>query len=126
MQRFQVDLPQIATLSTAPDRKSIGFHIEGSLSDLHHSGLKVAPGDILVDGNDVLHQRSGSDFRYRTMSLPVEEFPVVCRSIIGREFLEEPRRTVVRPDPALMSRLLNVHKVVGQMHMRPFLVLGHA
>ena len=115
MQRFQVDLPQIATLVTAADRKSIGFLIEGSLSDLHHSGLKVAPGDILVYGNDVLHQRSGSDFRYGTMSLPVEEFPVVCRAIIGREFLEKPRRTVVRPDPALMSRLLKVQKVVGQL-----------
>ena len=115
MQRFQVDLPQIATLATAPDRKCIGFLLEGNSSDLHHSGLRATPGDILVYGNDVLHQRSGSDFRYGTMSLPVEEFAVVCRAIIGREFLEKPRRTVVRSDPALMSRLLNVHKVVGQL-----------
>ena len=34
---------------------------------------------------------------------------------MGGEFFEEPRRTVVRPDPALMSRLLNVHRVVGQL-----------
>jgi AraC-like DNA-binding protein len=115
MQRFQIDLPQIVTVATAPDRKSIGFLTEGSSSDFHHSGLKVAPGDILIYGNEVLHQRSGSDYRYGTMSLPVEEFPIVCRAIVGRDFLEEPRRMVVRPDPALMSRLLNVHKGVGQL-----------
>lgn len=115
MQRFQVDLPQIATIVTARDRKSIGFHIEGSSSTLHHSGLKVAPGDILVYGNDVMHQRSDSCFRYGTMSLPVEEFSAVSRAIIGREFLEEPRPTVIRPDPALMSRMLDVHRVIGQL-----------
>src|SRR5262245_18253112 len=115
MQRFQADLPQLATIATAPDRKSIGFLLEGSLSDLHHSGLKVAAGDILVYGNDVQHQRSGSGFRYGTMSVPVEEFPVICRAIVGREFLEGSRRTVVRPDPTLMSRLLKLHGLVGQL-----------
>ena len=48
MQRFQVNLPQIVTVATALDRKSIGFLVEGSSSDLHHCGLEVAPGDILV------------------------------------------------------------------------------
>jgi AraC-like DNA-binding protein len=115
MQRFQVNLPQIVTVAAAPDRKSIGFLVEGGSSDLHHCGLKVAAGDMLVYGNDVLHQRSGSDFRYGTMSLPVEDFAVICRAIVGREFLEEPRRTVARPDPELMSRLLKVHEVVGQL-----------
>ena len=115
MQRFQIHLPQIVTVAAAPDRRSIGFLVEGSSSNVHHCGLEVAPGDILVYGNDVLHQRSGSDYRYGTMSLPVEEFPVICRAIIGREFLEEPRRAVVRPDPELMSRLLKVHRGVGQL-----------
>jgi AraC-like DNA-binding protein len=115
MQRFQVDLPQIATVATAPDRKCIGFLLEGTSSDLHHCGLKVTPGDILVYGNDVLHQRSGSGFCYGTMSLPVEEFPALCRAIVGCAFLEEPRRTVIRPDPAMMTRFLKVHKAVGQL-----------
>jgi AraC-like DNA-binding protein len=116
MQRFQVNLPQIVTVAAAPDRKSIGFLVEGSSSDLHHCGLAVAPGDILVYGDEALHQRSGSDFRYGTLSLPVEEFPVICTAIIGREFLEEPRRkVVVHPNPELMSRLLRVHKGVGQL-----------
>jgi AraC-like DNA-binding protein len=115
MQRFQVHLPQIVTVAAASDRKSIGFLVEGSPSDLHHCGMQVASGDVLVYGNEVLHQRSGADFRYGTMSLPAERFPVVCRAIIGREFLEEPRRTVVRPNPEPMSRLLKLHRGVAQL-----------
>lgn len=115
MQRFEVDLPQITTVTTASDRKSIGFLIEGGSSDLYHSGLEITRGDILVYGNEVLHQRSSSDFRYGTMSLPAAEFPAVCKALVGSEFLGKARRTVVRPDPALMSRLLNVHRTVGQL-----------
>jgi AraC-like DNA-binding protein len=115
MQRFQVKLPQIVTVATASDRKSVGFLVEETSPDLFHCGLKVEPGDIVVYGNEVLHQRSGSDFRYGTMSLSVEEFPAICRAIIGREFLEETRRRIVRPHPELMSRLLKVHKVVEQL-----------
>jgi AraC-like DNA-binding protein len=115
MQRFKVDLPQIATVLTVPDRRSLGFLLEGSSSDLRHCGVKVTPGDILVYGNDILHQRSSSDLLYGTMSLPVHDFSAFCRGLIGREFLEKTGHTVLRPDPALMSRLLNLHRGVGQL-----------
>jgi AraC-like DNA-binding protein len=115
MQRFEVALPQIITLMIAPDRKSIGFLIEGNSSNLQHCGLEVAPSDILVYGYDVLHQRSAPNFRFGTMSLPKADFPVLCKTLIGREFLENPRTSKLRPDPALMTRLLTLHKIVGQL-----------
>jgi hypothetical protein len=34
---------------------------------------------------------------------------------MGREFLKDPLTYIVRPDPALMSRLLSLHKIVGQL-----------
>ena len=115
MQRFTVALPQIATVTSAPDRKAIGFLIEANSSDLQHSGMEVAPSDIIVSGFDVRHQRSSSGFHYGAMSVPVAEFPCLCRTIIGREFLEEPTALIVRPDPALMGRLLRLHRTVGQL-----------
>lgn len=115
MQRFNVVLPQITTVMAVPDRKVIGFLIEGSSSNLQHCGWEVTPNDILVYGYDVLHQRSAWDFRYATMSVPEEEFVVFCRTIIGSEFLEEPRHSIVRPDAALMSRLQKLHKAIGQL-----------
>jgi AraC-like DNA-binding protein len=115
IQRFKVDLPQIATITTDPDRRCCGFLLEGSSADLRHCGHKVTPGDILVYGNDVLHQRSGSDLHYGTMSLPVQEFSAICKALIGRDFPVNAGHTVLRPDPALLSRLLNLHRCVGQL-----------
>ena len=115
MQRFEVALPQINTLMIAPDRKSIGFLVEGNSSNLQHCGVEVTPNDIVVYGYDVLHQRSAPDFRFGTMSLPKADFPVLCETLIGREFLEKPQTSKLRPDPALMARLVALHKIVGQL-----------
>jgi AraC-like DNA-binding protein len=115
MQRFNVALPQILTAATAPDRRAIGFLIETSLSSLQHCGIEVTPSDIIVSGFDVRHQRSAFGFHYGTMSVPLKDFPALCKTIIGREFLEEPHTSIVRPDPALMSRLLKLHRTVGQL-----------
>jgi AraC-like DNA-binding protein len=115
MQRFEVTLPQISTVMVAPDRKSIGFLIEGNSSNLQHCGLEIAPSDILIYGHDVLHQRSAPNFRFGTMSLPTVDFPALCKVLIGREFLEKPWTSKLRPDPALMTRLQTLHKIVGQL-----------
>jgi len=116
MQRFEVALPQVKhTLMTPPDRKVVGFLVETSLSNLQHCGLEVTPYDIFVYGHGVQHQRSASDFHYATMSLPETDFHTLCKAVTGNEFLEAPRLSKVRPDPALMARLRKLHKVVGQL-----------
>ena len=115
MQRFAVALPQVITVAASPDRKAIGFLTEANASTLRHCGVEVLPSNILVYGDDVLHQRSSYDFRYATMSLPAKQFPVLCKTIMGREFLAEPRTSLVRSNPTLMTRLLKIHKVVGQL-----------
>jgi AraC-like DNA-binding protein len=115
MQRFMVARPQISTVEVARDRKSIGFLIEGSSSNLQHCGVGVTPSDILVYGYDVVHQRSEANFRYGTMSVPALDFPVLCETIIGREFQEDPLTSMIRPGSALMWRLLSLHGTVGQL-----------
>jgi AraC-like DNA-binding protein len=115
MQRFNVALPQISTIVTAPDRKAIGFLLATSSSNLQHCGIDVAPNDIIICGFDVRHQRSSSSFHYGTMSVPVKDFPALCRTIMGREIPEEPHTSIVRPDSALVSRLQRLHKAVGQL-----------
>ncbi|SRR5579871_1986612 len=115
MQHFAVALPQVTTVVASPDRKAIGFLTEANASTLLHCGLEVLPNNILIYGCDVLHQRSSNDLRYGTMSMPAQDFPVLCKTIMGREFLAEPRTALVRPDPALMTRLMKTHKVVAQL-----------
>ena len=114
MQRFNVTLPQIGTVLTAPDRKVIGFLLESS-SSLQHCGMEVAPNDIVIYGCDVRHQRSATGFCYGTMSIPVKDFPALCRTIVGREIPEDRHTSIARPDPVLVSRLQRLHKTVGQL-----------
>jgi AraC-like DNA-binding protein len=114
MQRFNVALPQISTVTISPERKVVGFLSEGS-SHLKHCGIEVEPGDMLVAGDGVLHQRSERGYYYATMSVPADDFPDLCRTVIGRELLDQPRTSIVRPNPALMSRLLSLHKAIGRL-----------
>jgi AraC-like DNA-binding protein len=115
LQRFKVALPQVGTYTVAPDRRSIGFLTEESSSNMQHCGLPVTPTDILVYGHDVVHQRSESDFQYGTMSLPTDHISSYCRTIIGHDLPAERRSAIVRPHPALMSRLKRLHKIVEQL-----------
>ena len=100
-QRLEVALPRVTTTVITSDRRPIGFLIEGS-SNLQHCGLEVGPNDIFVYGDGVLHQRSVHGFQYGTISLPKADFPVLCRTLTVREFLEEPRASKFRPEPALI------------------------
>jgi len=115
MQRFKADLPLLSTVTIAPDRKLIGFLIEPSASNPIHCGMEIAATDVFVYGHDVLHQRSMSDYHVATMSLPISDFPSLCRTVLGREFAEKPYNSIVRPSPSLMSRLRKLHSAVGQL-----------
>jgi AraC-like DNA-binding protein len=115
MQRFHVSLPQVSTIASKPGRRLIGFLIESSSSPLQHCGLDVLPGDIIVNRFDVAHQRSGPDCHYGAMSLPIDELDVAVEAIIGSDFMKTRDERIVHPHPALMSRLLKLHKAVGQL-----------
>jgi AraC-like DNA-binding protein len=115
MHRIGVSLPQVNTVAVKPGRRAIGFLIEPNSSPLLHCGLEVLPGDIIVNGFDVTHQRSDANFHYGTMSLPLDDLDVAAESIIGREFPKTPHKQVIRPGSALMLRLLTLHKSVGQL-----------
>jgi AraC-like DNA-binding protein len=114
MQRFHVSLPQVSTVASKPGRRSIGFLIESSSSPFQHCGLAAFPGDIIVNRFDVAHQRSGADCHYGAMSLPIDELDIAVEAIIGREFMKRLDQRIIRLHPALMSRLLKLHKAVGQ------------
>jgi AraC-like DNA-binding protein len=49
------------------------------------------------------------------MSLPIDDLDAAAETIIGREFPKTPHKRIIRPDSALMLRLLRLHKGVGQL-----------
>jgi len=125
MQRFDLAQPIVTTAAANVDRKVIGFLTDDGSPQLQHCGFEVAAHHMLVYGKDVLHQRSQRAVQYATMSVPTEEFPTLCRAIIGREFLvEETKISALSPDPSLMSRLVKLHKGVVQLaHDAPDVLL---
>ena len=115
MHRVRISLPEVNTVAVKPGRRSIGFLTEPNSSPLLHCGLEVLPGDIIVNGFDVTHQRSDANFHYGTMSLLIDDLDAAAEAIIGREFPKTPHKRIIRPASALMLRLQKLHKSVGQL-----------
>jgi AraC-like DNA-binding protein len=113
--RVHISLPEINTVALKHGRKSIGFLTELNSAPLWHCGLEVLPGDIVVNRADVAHQRSDASFRYGAMSLPVDDLDAAFDAMTDRELPETSHERIIRPDSALMLRLLNLHKSVGQL-----------
>jgi AraC-like DNA-binding protein len=113
--RVRISLPEVNTIALKHGRRSIGFLTEPNSAPLLHCGFEVFPGDIVVNRCDVAHQRSGANFRYGVMSLPNDDLDAAVETIVGRELPETSNERIIRPDSALMLRLLKLHKSVGQL-----------
>ena len=114
MHRIHISLPEINTIAVKPGRRSIGFLTE-CYSSLLDCGLEVRHGDIVLNRSDIVHQRSGADFHYGTVSLPSDDLAAAAEAIVGRELPDKPYKSTIRPPSALMRRLLEVHKSIGQL-----------
>jgi len=122
-ERFHVSSAQVCTIASKPGRRSIAFLTTSNSSRLQHCGIEILPGDIIIDGFDPVHRRSGSGLDYGSMSLPMGELDSLAASILGREFGKKLAPRIVHPHPGSMSRLLAIHKVVGQLaHETPEII----
>jgi AraC-like DNA-binding protein len=115
MHRLHISLPEINTVAVKSGRTSIGFLTECNSSSLLDCGLEVRPGDIVMNRSDVVYQRSDADFHYGTVSIPSDDLAAATEAIVGRKLPETRHKSVVRPPPALMRRLLNLHKSIAQL-----------
>jgi AraC-like DNA-binding protein len=114
-QHFHVSSPQVCTIAYKPGWRSIDFLTEANSSPLQHCGLEVLPGDIIVSALDVAHRRSGPNLDYGSMSLSIDELHTAFAAIVGGDFVQTAGQPIVHLRPELMSRLLKLHKVVGQL-----------
>jgi AraC-like DNA-binding protein len=121
LHRIHISLPGINTVAVKSGRRSIGFLTECNSSSLLDCGLEVrAGGDMVINRSDVVHQRSDADFHYGTVSLPSDDLAAAAEAIVGRSLPETPHKSIVRPPFALMRRLLDLHKLIGQLaHQTP-------
>lgn len=110
MQRFEINLPQISSGMVSAPRKVFAFLSDGSGGKLRHNGLKLQPGDI-VGRFDTYYAVSEAHLRLASLSLPSDDLPNICRTLLDNELLDVP--SLLRPNPDLMSRLSQLHKAIG-------------
>jgi AraC-like DNA-binding protein len=115
MQRFHEKLPEVYASKIRPGRRVIGFLTAANQPTFQHCGMGLSPRDIVICNRDVMHQRTEGDCRFGTMSLGTDDFDAACMAITGHEFSEPPSKHLVRPSLDLMSRLLKLHEMVGQI-----------
>ena len=115
MSRFDEKLPQVYASRIRPGRKAIGFLTATNQPKFHHCGIDISPHDIIACSHEVMHHRTEGDCRYGGISLTTDDFEAACCAIIGHEFSPSPQLHLVRPSVALMSRLLSLHEMLGQI-----------
>ncbi|WP_157223256.1 helix-turn-helix transcriptional regulator [Afipia felis] len=114
MARYSLSSPQVNVFGIKPERAVIAFLTEPEAS-VRHRGLKVLPGDIIINKDGERHQQTDTDLHGGTMSLVIDDLNTALEAIIGHNFMEKLTKPIVRPSPALMLRLLELHKMVGQL-----------
>jgi AraC-like DNA-binding protein len=112
--RYSLSLPQVNVFSITPERTVIGFLTEPG-SSVRYRGTNVLPTDIIINRADEAHQQIDASLHGGTMSLPTDELNAAIEAVIGRDFMQKLAKPIVRPSPALISRLLKLHKEVGQL-----------
>lgn len=115
LQRIHLSSSTVSTATSRPGRRSIGFLTDSNLSQYHHCGIEVMPGDIIVNTLEAEHRRCGSGLDYGSMSIPTDEFDTAAEAITGGELMEESEARIFHPHPQLMSRLLKLHRAIGQL-----------
>ena len=115
MQRFYQNLPLINAGAMKPGRRVFSFFTSAEPQAMRHRGMAVLSGDIIVNNFDEIHQKTEAGFRLGSMSLTTTALDTAFKAITGRELSGSSLKHLVRPNAALMSQLLKLHEMVGQI-----------
>jgi AraC-like DNA-binding protein len=113
--RYSLSLPQLNAFTINPERTAIGFLTDYG-SSIRYCGTQIFPGDIIINRAGAEgHQLTDTALHSGMMSLATDDLNAALEAIIGCNFLQKLTRPFIRPNPALMSSLLKLHKLLGQL-----------
>lgn len=112
MQRFDENLPRVHKGAARPGRRVFSFLTEDQ-PEVHNRGRLLSLGELCADDHEMQHAITTGNYHFGCMSLRPEELAAACKAIIGCEFDTERSTRFMRPNPALMQRLLKLHEVAG-------------
>jgi AraC-like DNA-binding protein len=116
MQRGHFSLPAVAHSRIPKDRRMFFLQFDSHQMPILHSGIEVAPSEIICYplGSEH-HYRTSASYHCGGMSLAQDDFAAYEGALVGQQQLAPSTMRVVRPQPALMSRLLTVHKAITDL-----------
>jgi len=126
MQRSRLSLPIISHTASHKARSPIFFLTDGLQTPIFYSGIEISLGEVVFGSSGAEdHIRASAGFRWGAMSLTPEDLAAAARALVGRELTAPAVTRVLRPEPALMSRLLALHKAADDLATTAPDILAH-
>lgn len=80
------------------------------------NGVESSFGDIVIyRAGSMGYNRSSSACQCGSIALPNEDLAAVARALVGRELNAPPVTHRIKPSPAALKRLLNLHEAAGHL-----------
>jgi AraC-like DNA-binding protein len=115
LQRGHESLPRILHGAVDAERSAIEFPIRRDQPAIRYRGIDVSPCEIVVHDSDSVHRRSFGPSYWGAMSLTSAHLAEAARALVGRELTRPSVMRIVRPAPAIMVCLLQLHEDAAQL-----------
>jgi AraC-like DNA-binding protein len=115
MQRTDESLPRVVNIRAKGTRKGIFFATDQNQPTQQVRGTELAKGEVIAGLDYTDHLRSPAACRWGAMTLTVEDLAAAGQAIVGRELTASSLTYRLRPPPAMLSRLLQLHEAAGQL-----------
>jgi AraC-like DNA-binding protein len=127
MQVGRERLPRVFHSAVSSKRAPIVFLLDADQQAMHHSGVVVSAGEVIVDGLGATHHhRSWGPCRWGSVSLTPEDLITAGRALADRDLAVPSVTHIVRPSPPLVSRLLTLHEIAERLAKNTPEILLHA
>ena len=104
-------LPRTGRGAMNAKRTAIYFLVGEDQEPGHHSGVEFSPHQVLINqAASTYHHMTPARCHWGDISLTWEDLAAAGRALAGHDLTPSPVPKILRPRPALMSRLLNLHE----------------
>jgi AraC-like DNA-binding protein len=115
-QRGCESLPRIANSTVSLDRPPIFFLADADQASIRHCGRDLAFGELVVAGpGSTHHHRTSGHCRWTTLSLTRKDLAEASIALVGVDLASPSDSHRLRPSPALLSRLLSLHRAAEKL-----------
>jgi AraC-like DNA-binding protein len=123
--RSETSLPHIKHVALDGRRSGLSFLADYDQPSEYLGGTELSLGEIAWSSGTEFHRRIPAGNRWATMSLSPEDLAAAGRALAGRELAAPKAAHVARPPPAVMSRLMNLHKAASDLATIAPEILAH-